>query len=386
MALVERIELYKKIEEKRGNPLIVYVTSQRPGAAGAMAGDVIDEFIDQIKEIDKEHHDTIDLLIESTGGDPLTSWRVISLMRTSFKKVNVLVSHSAYSAATLLALGADEIWMGSYGSLGPIDPQITTRKKDGTTQQFGYEDVASFLCFVKEEGGITEQEYLKGAIEKLCESVEPPVLGFAKRSSSLSVSMGEKMLQMHMTDSEQKAQAHSIALKLNKSFFSHGHSLARKDVEEIGLNVKTPDAELEKLLWAVHEDFEKELQTRVPFDPLAEYLNNPQAAPLLQSPPPINIPPQINQQVAIQMLQTYLNNQLNVQLPDVEVTLKIAFMESSRIVSEFKMRSKILVQRTMDMQFKGNMIPLDKGWVKVEIPQPAPAPADQANQTQDEHV
>jgi len=385
MALTERIQLYKKIEEKRGNPLVVYVTSQRQGAAGAMAGDVIDEFIDQIKATDNGQHDTIDLLIESTGGDPLTSWRVISLMRTSFKKVNVLVPHSAFSAATLLALGADEIWMGSYGSLGPIDPQITTRKKDGSTQQFGYEDVASFLSFVKEEGGITEQEYLKGALEKLCDAVEPPALGFAKRSSSLSVSMGEKMLQMHMTDPEEKAQARSIALKLNKSFFSHGHSLARKDVEEIGLNVKTPDADLEKLLWAVHEDFEKELQTRVPFDPLAEYLKHPQAAPLLQSPPLINIPPQINQQVAIQMLQTYFNQQLNVQLPDVEVTLKWAFMESARTASEFSMRSKVLVQRNLDMQFKGNMMPLDKGWKKVEIPQPAQAPKP-ANQQPNEHV
>ncbi len=366
MALADRLKLYKKIEEKRGNPLVVYVTSQRPGATGAMAGDVIDEFIDQIKTIDKTK-DTVDLLIESTGGDPLTSWRVISLIRTSFKNVNVLVPHSAFSAATLLALGADEIWMGSFGSLGPIDPQITTRKKDGTTQQFGYEDVASFLSFVKEEGDITEQEYLKGAIEKLCESVEPPVLGFAKRSSSLSVSMGEKMLQMHITDAEKKAQAHSIALKLNKSFFSHGHSLGRKDAEEIGLNIKTPDDELEKLMWSIHEDFEKELQTRVPFDPLAEYLKNPQAAPLLQSPPPLHIPPQLNQQLAVQMLQNYFNQQLNVQLPEVEVELKYGFMESARTASECYMRSRILVQRNLDMQFRGNIMPLDKGWRKVEI-------------------
>lgn len=366
MALVDRVKLYKKIEEKRGNPLVIYITSQRPGATGEMAGDVIDEFIDQVKAIDKKNN-TVDLLIESTGGDPLTSWRAISLIRTSFKNVNVLVPHSAFSAATLFALGADEIWMGLFGSLGPIDPQITTRRKDGTTQSFGYEDVASFLSFVREEGGITEQEYLKGALEKLCEAVEPPALGFAKRSSSLSVSMGEKMLQMHITDAEKKAQAHSIAIKLNKSFFSHGHSLNRKDAEEIGLNIKTPDIELEKLMWNIHEDFEKELQTRIPFDPLAEYLKNPDAAPLLQSPPPINIPPQVTQQVAIQLLQTYLNQQLSVKLPEVEVSLKYGFVESERIASECYMRSRILVQRNLDMQFRGNLMPLDKGWRKVKI-------------------
>jgi hypothetical protein len=367
MALTERINLYKKIENKRGNPLMVYVTSQRPGAVGGMAGDVIDEFVDQIKVIDKSQHDTVDLLIESTGGDPLVSWRVISLIRTSFKNVNVLVPYSAFSAATLLVLGVNEIWMGPFGSLGPIDPQISIRRKDGTTQKFGYEDIASFLSFVREEGGITEQQYLKGALEKLCESVEPQVLGFAKRSSSLSVSIGEKMLQMHITDAEEKAQAHSIALKLNKSFFSHGHSLSRKDAKEIGLNVKTPDEELEKLMWDIHEDFEKEIQTRTPFDPLAEYLKNPQASPLLQSPPPINIPPQINQQAAIQILKNYFDQQLNVQLPEVEIELKYGFMESIRTASEFFMKGRILVQRNLNMQFKGNMMPLDKGWRKVEI-------------------
>jgi hypothetical protein len=370
MALKERTELYKKIETKRGNPLVVYVTSQRQGALASMAGDVIDELIDQIS--------AIDLLIESTGGDPLTSWRIISLLRSSFKKVNVIVPHSAFSAATLLALGADEIVMGPYGSLGPIDPQITTRKKDGTTQQFGYEDVVSFLSFVREEGGITEQQYIKGAFEKLCEVVEPPVLGFAKRSSSLSISIGEKMLQMHMTDPDKKTQAHSIAMKLNKSFFSHGHALGRKEAEEIGLNVTAPDADLEKLMWDVHTDFEIELNTRVPFDPLAEYLRDPLAAPFLQSPPPFNIPPQVanNQQVVMQLLQTYMNQQFNVALPTIEIDLKHAFVESKRISSEFYTKNRVLVQRTLDMRFNGNVVVLNKGWRKVEVPAPTtPTPA-----------
>lgn len=376
MALTERTGLYKQIETKRGNPLIVYVTSQRKGANGSMAGDVIDELIDQIRSIEKKPEQSVDLLIESTGGDPLTSWRIISLLRSSFKKVNVLVPHSAFSAATLLALGADEIVMGSYSSLGPIDPQITTRKKDGTTQQFGYEDVASFLSFVREEGGITEQQYLQGAFEKLCEVVEPTVLGFAKRSSSLSISIGEKMLQMHMTDHEKKAQAHSIATKLNKSFFSHGHALGRNEAAEIGLNVIAPDDELEKLMWDVHTDFETELDTRTPFDPLAEFLKDPASAPLLQSPPPIHLPPQVNQQVALQLLQNYLNNQLNVVLPEIEVELKYAFVESVRVSSEFYMKSRILIQKTLDMKFNGNLVVLNQGWRKVEIPtanEPEPA-------------
>lgn len=367
MTLAERIKIYKKIEKKRGNPLIVYVTSQRKGASGSMASDAVEEFIDQIELIDGEKNRNIDLYIESTGGDPLTSWRIISLLRTKFEKITVLVSHSAFSAATLLALGADEIIMGPYASLGPIDPQITTKKSDGSTQQFGYEDVISFLNFVKEEGGLTEQQYIQVALDKLCAVVEPTALGFAKRSSSLSVSMGEKMLQMHMTDSEKKLQAGTIAMKLNKSFFNHGHALGRKDAKAIGLNVENMDKDLEKLTWEMHKNFEEELQTKIPFDPLSEFLKDKNAGPFLKPVPPINIPPQLNPQLAVQMLQDYMNGQLNVDLPDVCVELKYAFIESVNNASEYYTKSRVIFQRTLDMKFNGNLITLSQGWRNVNI-------------------
>ncbi len=389
MALVERIQFYRQIEAQRGNPLVVYVTSQRtlivPGGGsmnlGLMAPDSINELTDQIQAIDGEEHEAIDLLIESIGGDALTSWRLISLLRTSFKKVNVLVPHSAFSAATLLALGADEIVMGRYGCLGPIDPQITARKKDGTTQQFGYEDIVSFLDFVREEAGITEQQYLKDAFDRLCESVEPPTLGFAKRSSALSVSMGEKMLQMHMADPNKKSKAHDIATKLNKSFFSHGHALSRKDASDIGLNIIEPTEELEDLMWKVHEDFEAELKNRIPLDPLAEFCSDPLAASFIKSPPPLHLPPQIanNQQLALQILQGYINQQVGVQLPEIDIELKHAMMESSRLASEAYSKKRILIQRMPNMQFQVNLVPLANDWRKVAIPEAveAPAPAEQ---------
>jgi len=90
----------------------------------------------------------------------------------------------------------------------------------------------------------------------------------------------------------------------------------------------------------------------------------------LQSPPPINIPPQINQQTAIQILKNYFDQQLNVQLPEVEIELKYGFMESIRTASEYFMKSRILVQRDLNMQFKGNMMSLDKGWRRIEINEP----------------
>lgn len=361
-----RIDLYKQIETLRKRPLIAFVTSQRPNLGGSMASDVIDVFIDQIQSLPPEAK-SVDLLVESTGGDPLVAMRIISLLRSRVSDIAVLVPHSAYSAATLLALGADEIVMGKYGCLGPIDPQITVRKKDGSTQQFAYEDIVSYLEFSKAEVGLTEQKHIEAAFRMLGETVEPATLGFAKRSSSLSLTIGEKLLQTHMTDPEAKTGARAIATKLNKNFYSHGHALNRDDAKEIGLKITVPSEELEGLMWSIHQDFEAELQTRHPFNPLAEFLLEDAAKPYLSSPPPLSVPPQIPENVVLQIMQGYISSQL-VPVPPVERTVKIAFLEGIREAAEFRQGIQILVQRDIRLNFQTNVVSLDGGWHSIEVP------------------
>ncbi len=151
MTYAERVELYRQIEEERGRPLITYVTSSRPNAEGVIASDVIPEFCRQILEIPEDER-KIDLLIVSRGGDPIVSWRIISLLRERFDEVGVLIPYEAYSAATLLALGANEIVMHPFSNLGPVDPQLQIVKNIEGKQEkldFAAEDLAHFLDFVR---------------------------------------------------------------------------------------------------------------------------------------------------------------------------------------------------------------------------------------------
>ena len=104
MSFDDRVMLYRKIEDLRKRPLVVYVTSSRQNASGQMASDVIPQLTKQLVAIPKDYED-IDLLIVSNGGDPIVSWRMISMIRETFKKVGILLPYAAYSAATLLALG-----------------------------------------------------------------------------------------------------------------------------------------------------------------------------------------------------------------------------------------------------------------------------------------
>lgn len=205
MQLSERRQRYSAIENFRKRPLIVYATSTRPGIQAFMAGDAVREFVDQIDAIPADKKD-IDILVHSTGGDPLAAWKLMSVLRERFEKVAVLVPYMAFSAATLFALGADEIAMHPHASLGPIDPQIRMPQADGTVRHFAYEDVGAFLRFIASEAKITEQAHLPGVVEKLFSVVDPVHVGAAKRASELSSDIGERLLLMHMTAAEDKVR------------------------------------------------------------------------------------------------------------------------------------------------------------------------------------
>jgi hypothetical protein len=65
------------------------------------------------------------LIVHSPGGRIEPAYLISkTLKRIAAKKFAVAVPRRAKSAATLLALGADEIHMGMISQLGPIDPQL----------------------------------------------------------------------------------------------------------------------------------------------------------------------------------------------------------------------------------------------------------------------
>lgn len=134
MDITNRIKTYQAIEEYRSRPLITYATSTRAGVPGVISSDTVREFIDQINEIDEG--ESIDILLHSAGGDALSAWKLMSVIRERFRDVSVLVPFMSFSAATIFSLGANEIVMHPYASLGPIDPQISVATQGDTTRRF----------------------------------------------------------------------------------------------------------------------------------------------------------------------------------------------------------------------------------------------------------
>ncbi len=358
----DRIKLFKKIEEIRKRPLVTYVTSIRPNMSANMAGDAISQIIQQIEAI-PDSESEIDFLIVSNGGDPITSLRIIGLFRERFKKVYVLLPYVAYSAATVLALGADEIVMHPYSNLGPVDPQLTVshsnEKGIQENLQFSSEDLRNYIEFLKTDVGVTDQEHLISAIQPLIKDVGALPIGSAKRGQQLSLSLSEKMLMSHIKDSE---KAKAIARALNSSYYHHGYAVGRSEAKDIGLTITKPDKVLEGLLWDIWQDYAKEMKCDIPFDVVNEIMSDKDANEAISQVPIVNLPANTPIEVAQQIIiQTAQKTPITTR-HSLKEKIIIASIESAREVKSVYQNVDILFWRNPDMSLGINCTMSSQGW------------------------
>ncbi len=272
-----------KLEEARHSRLIAYVTSDRqPPFAAKMAADVIRPFFEHLRAIGKVP--SLDILVYSLGGDTIVPWRLVNLAREFCRRLGVLVPFKAHSAATLLALGADEIVMGPLAELSPIDPSVggpfNPPHEDNPNepkQEIGVEDVAGFFSLAKERVGLTEQDALVRVFEKLAERIHPLAIGGVYRSHALIRSLASKMLALHMKRRDEKLRIQRIIDDLAERLYYHGYLIGRTEAEQLGLKVTRADAKVEPLMWDYFLAVETDLELGTSFDPTALMAQGPRA-------------------------------------------------------------------------------------------------------------
>lgn len=273
--------LIKQLEKERGSHLVSYITSTRSNREVQMAMDSVRKIYDHLRAIDKPKKDVkVDLFLHSNGGDGTVPWRLVTLIREFASKFSVLVPFKAFSAATLTALGANEIVMHPMGMLGPTDPTVTNPfnppdpKDPSKLIGISVEDVTAYIALVKEDAGIQHEDELIQAFRLLAERVHPLALGNVKRSLSQSRMMAKKLLALHMGKSDDH-KIEEIVDSLTSKLFFHGHPINRREAkDQVGLGaVAVPSLNVEKTMWALYEQYEKEMDMEEPFVPVLEFLD-----------------------------------------------------------------------------------------------------------------
>lgn len=282
MARSERLSLIEAIQDLRGSKLIAYITGDRENVSTRVAPDVIRVFHRHLEELGPQPK--IDLYLYTRGGDVLTPWRLVNLLREYTEDLAVLIPFRAYSAGTLIALGANEIVMGKMGELGPIDPSVANAFNPDDPYNprakipVSVEDVSSYLLLAREMAGLRSEPEVGEVFRFLSEKVHPLALGNVHRNYLLIRSLARRLLLLHLNH-EQEERISDIIDNLTEKLYAHNHMISRREAKnDIGLGVTIPDPGLEKLMWGLWEVYEKDLQLAEPFNPALFLSDNQQIA------------------------------------------------------------------------------------------------------------
>jgi hypothetical protein len=372
MSWNDRIDLYDEIESHRKRPLIVYVTSKRIGTHFTMASDALPVLIKQIDALPKKAKEA-DLMIVSLGGDPMVAWRLISVLHQRVDRIEVLIPQSAYSAATLIALGADKIFMHPYGHLGPVDMQIYNPAAEGFAQWFSTEDITAFIDFVRDTLKITDQQHVRSLFEMTCKEITSLGIGYSARSSKLALDLAERLLSRHMKEEEQKPKVRNIVESMSRKFQTHAYPISRSEAIAMQLPVdERRDEKLEKLMWSVWLDIEADLKETEPFDIISELLKSPEASKLLAPVPQLDIPAPVtagsNYQTSLEDIITKTTSKID----PVDFAITGVIIDSARLGYSHVTKGKILGSRLPDLRIQYSLFTESKTWERYEKPSTKP--------------
>lgn len=269
----QRLKLYKQIEKKRKSRVLLYVTGDRQKLETQIHSEVGDFFADHLDTFNLPKK--ISLILYSRGGDTLSAWMIVNMIRLFCDEFEVIIPSKAHSAATLICLGADKIVMTKQATLGAIDPSVNTPLNPpvpgapaAARLPISVEAVAGYFELAKKIMGIKQEDNLTNVFLKLADQMHPVALGDVYRARTQIQLLAEKLLNFHMDD---KTVIKKIISVLCSESGSHDYTINRREAKnDLGLPIEKPNDELYQVIRDIHIDFRKELKLNEPFDPDVE--------------------------------------------------------------------------------------------------------------------
>lgn len=152
----------------------------------------------------------IDLVIHTPGGLVLAAMQIARAVEAHPAKVTVFVPVYAMSGGTLIALAADEIVLGEFSVLGPIDPQIAGFPAASIVKARDSKPIAEVFDLTLVLADVSEKalaQVKRGAVELLTPRLD-------------------------------QASAEALAAKLAGGLWTHDYALTATEARELGLPVK----------------------------------------------------------------------------------------------------------------------------------------------------
>jgi len=211
---MRRAQAIRAVEKEHGTRVITMIHRQE---RRSFFGFAVSRHIDLedaqtvIAAIKDTPEDTpIDLIIHTPGGIVLAAMQIARAVEAHPAKVTAYVPVYAMSGGTLIALAADEIVMGEFSVLGPIDPQILGLPAASIVRARDSKPVADVFDLTLVLADVSEKavaQVKRGAVELLTPRLD-------------------------------QSAAETIAEKLTGGYWTHDYALTATEAKALGLPVK----------------------------------------------------------------------------------------------------------------------------------------------------
>ena len=251
-----------EVHEGRGAVVVVGLLQLAPGAAlRGLAFNKIDQSL-KAATFPEKAKTTVDLWLDSPGGSARDAYKIALLLRSIAGHIRVVIPDYAKSAATLLSLVADEIYMGPAAELGPLDVQLDYEKSPGMRvsaldrignlnqiTEAAREIVLGLGGEVRYKTRLGRSETVSvmadlasSLLKPLVSQVDPTILHQSNRMLKEAADYGKRL--MLTREGCPRELAMSLPEKLTKDYPTHGYAISLDEAAELGLPVK-PIAEYE---------------------------------------------------------------------------------------------------------------------------------------------
>jgi hypothetical protein len=229
----------KVISEHTKRPLIVYaVDFLNEGKVQAIGSGINLDWSDKegfLEAIQDIEGDSVDIFLHSPGGLAEAADSIVDIVRGKFKHVRFIVPNIAKSAATMLALSGDEILMDIASELGPIDPQFTFRKGDGTVVTAPAQAIID--QFEAAQKRIADDPKILAPWLPILQQYGPSLYQQAQNAIQLSKNLVKEWLIKYMLkdDPNKGRKASNIAryLSNHNNFKSHAKRIGLQELREV---------------------------------------------------------------------------------------------------------------------------------------------------------
>ena len=231
--ILQRIkETCFNLERRLKGNVILYMMAEGWSSIERQHVDDIDDFL---HSLEKEEGKDLYLVLHSSGGDADAAYHIAKMLNEYVgdkSELNIIVPRWAKSAATLLALAGNRVFMTKIAELGPVDPQI----KIGAEWVSAASIELSLRKILKTLLDLSES--VKRLPEEVCSQLfsRMPInqIGEYDRLITYSKELAKEILIMRMYKGDEKA-AESVADKLVTGYSYHGRPITCEDAKAINI-------------------------------------------------------------------------------------------------------------------------------------------------------